>query len=98
MISKKGEFENDDARFIDNFKNAVIDMVIGCVITREEANQIIDYHNRAKEETVYGEGLVAYLMDLQIYWGVVDADNLAQRLFILSVDWPEEYKIDFIEA
>ena len=67
------------------------------LISREEANQIINLHNVAKDEKVYGEGLITYLMKLDKEMGG-KSEDLVLRLFILSVDWPEEYRIDFIEA
>ena len=72
----------------------VIELVKCDRIGKSEGNSIINSHNGAKEEPIYGETLVNLLMNLEQDKKIEKED--IGRLYVLSLDWPSEYNIDLL--
>ena len=95
LISAQSQFQNDDVRQRDNFKELLKELVDNGTFTTEEANGIINLHNCAADEGVYGESLMTYLMTLESE-GKLPIDYVS-RLFIMSLDWPLNCKMDMFQ-
>ena len=65
-------------------------------LSTADKNMIFQLHNDAIEEETYGRALYNYCQDL-IDEGKVP-EGFDDKAYILSVDWPIDFKIDLIST
>ena len=87
----KDFFENDLMAKNMNFKKYLVELP---VLSIQEKNRIIELHNSASDDEVYGQNLYKYLQQLILDQKLPKGSE--DKLYVLSVDWPESIFIENI--
>ena len=84
-------FETDMITSKDNLKIKILETKS---LSLKQRNTIVNLHNAAVDDSIYGERLYSYLTTLKEQ-GVVDQEWV-EMCFIYSVDWPKGIKMQLL--
>ena len=63
-------------------------------LTKEEKNRLINFHNTAVDDKMYGDRLYAFSKDLVQKGKLQEGDE--DRILIYSVEWPVDIQLDYV--
>lgn len=91
MMKQHDDFFNDKLSGTTNLKTVINSMDL----TIQEKNHIFRLHNTGSETEVYASELFKYCQYLQMSGKV--PSGFADQVYVLSVDWPLDLLIDYID-
>lgn len=88
MLSAAREFDNYFDTITTRYNNFKYCLELQLELSVEEKNMVIDIHNLSRGTSMFYD----HLMSLETNGKIENGD--AQKLYILSVDWPQNVMVD----